>query len=226
MAGLRPEMRVLDVGCGLGGTARHLASAAGVEVIGLDSCRAYVRLAQLLTRRAGGEPRVRFECGHAESTPFATASFDCAWLQHVLPNIIDKARLFASLRRILVGGGVLALHEIVARDGGRLRYPLPWSDSPANSFVPAAPRLRIALESAGFVLEAWRDTTAAAHEWCGRTIALRSAMRRKHPLTPFDLAALRNLESHFEDGRLGVAMAIFRNGRQPAPTLPHARRRP
>ena len=34
---LRPKMRVLDIGCGVGGPAREIARFADVEIIGLNN---------------------------------------------------------------------------------------------------------------------------------------------------------------------------------------------
>lgn len=211
MAGLSADQRVLDIGCGLGGTARHLAAAYGVAVVGIDANRLLVHAAQHLNRRAGLADRVRVECATAESAPFATATFDCAWIQHVLANVTDKARIFAALRRVIVPSGVLALHEIVALDGGPLRYPLPWADTSAHSFVPSAARLRVSIESAGFQLLQWRDTTSAAQPWCARLLARLEQPSRPRRPTPFDAEALRNFLAAIDAGRLGVAMAVFRN---------------
>ena len=37
MMGLRPGMKVLDVGCGVGGPAREIAKFAGVNIVGLNN---------------------------------------------------------------------------------------------------------------------------------------------------------------------------------------------
>jgi predicted O-methyltransferase YrrM len=65
LARLRPGMRVLDVGSGLGGPARHLAGECGVRVTGLEPVEASVRIARLLTRHARMEHLVAFERGSA-----------------------------------------------------------------------------------------------------------------------------------------------------------------
>jgi sarcosine/dimethylglycine N-methyltransferase len=214
LAGLRRGMHILDVGSGLGGAARRLSIDHGVEVTGIDCSRQYVQLARRLSRRSRLDGPVRFEHAHAESAPFATDSFDGAWLQHVLPNITDKARLFAELRRLIVPGGVLALHEIISLDSGAPRFPLPWAASPANSYPPRAERLRAALESAGFVLVAWQDTTEAARAWCARVLDRLQTEPPRPWTTPIGLSALQNFIEAVDGGRLGVAMGVFRSGRR------------
>src|SRR5258708_7815271 len=51
--GLTPAMHVLDIGSGLGGPARHIASAFGCRVTGIDVTEEYVAVATSLTRRMG-----------------------------------------------------------------------------------------------------------------------------------------------------------------------------
>ena len=217
LARLRPGMRVLDVGSGLGGPARHLADECGVRVTGLEPVAAYVRIARLLTRHARMEHLVAFERGNALSTPFGCDTFDGAWLQHVLPTVIDKARVFSQIRRTVVAGGVLAVHEIVAPDGHGMVYPLPWAATPARSYVPRPERLRDGIESAGFTLKAWRNTTVEASDWCRRLVARAEARqragRRLTLLGPDGVRAIRNLAANFDAGRLGVVMAVFENTR-------------
>ena len=210
MAGLDVGMRVLDVGCGVGGAARRLAAQHSVSVIGIDRNRVCVQVARILTRRTAAHARVHFECARAESAPFATASFDCIWLQHVLLHIHDKARLFGELRRMLAPGGVLAVDEMVSPRGGRMPFPLPWAPLASQCFVPSPGRLRIALESAGFVVTHWTDTTPAARQWCERVVATAEGRELAEPvIVPGGVAAMRNLADAIAARTLGVAMAVF-----------------
>jgi len=50
---LRPGLRVLDVGCGLGGVSRYLARRFGVRVVGVDLTPEFVEVARELTPAAG-----------------------------------------------------------------------------------------------------------------------------------------------------------------------------
>jgi sterol 24-C-methyltransferase len=61
--GLRPGMRVLDVGCGVGGPARAIARFADVEIVGLNNNEFQVQRARKYTKKAGLEGQVTFVRG-------------------------------------------------------------------------------------------------------------------------------------------------------------------
>lgn len=61
--GLRPGMRVLDVGCGVGGPARAIAHFADVEVVGLNNNEFQIQRARRYAKRAGLSDKVTFVVG-------------------------------------------------------------------------------------------------------------------------------------------------------------------
>lgn len=60
MMSLRSGMRVLDVGCGVGGPAKELAAFAGCQVVGLNNNGYQVRKAAELAKAEGMEKMVEF----------------------------------------------------------------------------------------------------------------------------------------------------------------------
>jgi sterol 24-C-methyltransferase len=60
---LRPGMKVLDVGCGVGGPAREIARFADVNIIGLNNNDFQIQRARKYTKAAGLEDQVRFVKG-------------------------------------------------------------------------------------------------------------------------------------------------------------------
>lgn len=61
--GLRPGMRVLDVGCGVGGPAREIARFADVNVVGLNNNDFQIARARKYTAAAGLQDQVSFVKG-------------------------------------------------------------------------------------------------------------------------------------------------------------------
>ena len=148
--GLQPGMRLLDIGCGLGGAARYFAHEHGCSVSGIDLSTEYVNVANALAARVGLDERVSCEPGSALALPFEAGVFDAAYMLHVGMNIEDKARLFAEVRRALKPSGLFGIYDVMRLAEGDLSYPVPWASGPESSFVADAASYRRLLEAAGF----------------------------------------------------------------------------
>jgi SAM-dependent methyltransferase len=159
-AGVTPGMRMLDVGGGLGGPARTLASEFGCTVEVLDLTEEFCRAGALLTRLTGLSDAVSFRHGSALDMPFPDSSFDVAWTQHSSMNIADKERLYGEIHRVLRPGGRLALHEILAGPVSPIHFPVPWArgsqpQSPAPNRGDVHPSQRNRLCRAGLDRRDW-----------------------------------------------------------------------
>ncbi len=165
---LDATMRVLDVGCGIGGASRCLAVEFGCQVTGIDLSEEYCRVASLLTRRLGLDSRISFHHGNALDMPFNDSSFDVLWTQHAAMNIPDKKGLYAEMFRILRPGGTLAIYDVLAGEGGPVHFPVPWAGEPAISHLVSPQQLRSTLEEAGFEILRWQDNTEEGRTWFRR----------------------------------------------------------
>jgi ubiquinone/menaquinone biosynthesis C-methylase UbiE len=152
---LRPGIRLLDIGCGLGGPARYFAGL-GCRVTGVDLTPEFVEAARHLTSLAGIDA-IDFHQTSAGALPLDPATFDGAYLIHVGMNIPDKAAVFREVRRVLKPGAVFAVFDIMRAADGPIRYPVPWASTEATSFVETPAVYRAALESAGFRVTAERN---------------------------------------------------------------------
>lgn len=170
--GLRPGMRLLDIGCGIGGPARHLAAAHDCHVTGIDLTAEYVAVAADLSRRMGLADRVAFREANAARLDFPDASFDGATLLHVGMNIADKAGMFAAIHRVVRPGGFLAVYDIMRTGEGPIDFPVPWSSAPETSFVESPEAYKAALHAAGFTIAAERSRAEFA-------VAFFAAMRAR-----------------------------------------------
>lgn len=75
---LRPGMRVLDVGCGVGGPAREIARFADVQIVGLNNNDYQITRAVKATKAAGLQNRITYVAGDFMklSEQFGENSFD------------------------------------------------------------------------------------------------------------------------------------------------------
>jgi sarcosine/dimethylglycine N-methyltransferase len=162
LAQLRPGMRVLDVGGGLGGPARTLAAKFGCRVTLVDLTESYVRTGAALTARLGLADRVTHNVGDALALDVGDEPFDVVWTQNSGMNITDKERLYAGFARALRPGGVLALQEPMAGPVQPVLFPVMWARDARASFLRGPDEMRKVIEAAGFQVRAWDDVTAEA----------------------------------------------------------------
>jgi MPBQ/MSBQ methyltransferase len=162
LAQINGSERVLDVGCGIGGPSRYLASRFGCVVTGLDLTADFVALAGMIAQRTRLSDKVTYRQGDALNLPFADASFDLVWSQNAAMNIADRDRLYAEMHRVLRPAGRLALQEMAAGAGGEPFFPTPWASNKSISFLLTPQSTRAALERIGFRVVAWQDTTEEA----------------------------------------------------------------
>jgi SAM-dependent methyltransferase len=215
LAALASTERVLDVGGGLGGPARTLASTVGCAVTVLDLTAEYCRVGEMLTARTGLGERVRFEHGSALEMPFAAASFDVAWTQHSSMNVADKERLYAEIYRVLRPGGRLALFEVLAGPVQPIHFPVPWAPDAAISFLQPQDELRALLRATGFTEVAWVDVSRPSLEWFRRRVAAPASPAAPPALGPHLLlgplfgSAVRNFLRNLEEQRLAVVQAVL-----------------
>jgi ubiquinone/menaquinone biosynthesis C-methylase UbiE len=168
---LGPGMRLLDVGCGVGGPARYFAGEQKCSVTGIDLTEEFVRAAVSLTRMVHLESAAAFQQGSALAMPFEAGSFDGAYLFHVGMNIADKKALFREVARVLKAGARFAIYDLVRTGEGAFAFPVPWALSEETSFVKDVEKYREALREAGFSIEHERGRGQFGIEFSEKVIA-------------------------------------------------------
>ncbi len=141
---------VVDIGCGIGGTARLLASTLGCKVTGIDLVPGYIDVARELTRWTGLSDVINYKVGSGLDLPLPDNSFDAATQLHVGMNIEDKDQLFTEIHRVLRPGAMFGLYDVMQTAQGELSFPVPWAADASTSFLADISAYEAALASAGF----------------------------------------------------------------------------
>jgi tocopherol O-methyltransferase len=114
--GLAAGEAVLDVGCGMGGTAIELARRHGCRVTGLTLSPVQRLWASLAAAWQGVGQRVRFLRADAESVALPPAAFDVVWNVECSEHLFDKPAFFRRAAGWLRPGGRVALCAWLAGD--------------------------------------------------------------------------------------------------------------
>src|SRR5205807_3307913 len=124
---LRPEMRVIDVGCGPGSITRGLAErVAPGEVIGLDLSRETLEVARH-DAAVRGLRNLRYQEASVYTLPFADASFDVAYAHQVFQHLREREAALREMLRVVRPDGLVGVRDV---DWGTVAYwPRdPWLD--------------------------------------------------------------------------------------------------
>lgn len=212
--GITSGMRALDIGGGLGGPARTLASEFGCTVEVLDLTEEFCRAGEMLTARTGLSHLVSFRHGNALQMPYPDASFDVVWTQHSSMNIADKERLYGEIQRLLRPGGRLALHEIMAGPTSPVHFPVPWARDPSISHLQPPEKIRSLIAGTGLDETSWVDETTSATGWFRHRLSAAASQGPSplglHLLLGDDFGEmLHNQVLNLREGRISVVQAVF-----------------
>jgi len=122
-AELRSNDRVLDAGCGVGGSAIWLARELGVRVVGINVVPGDIDQGRRYARRRNVADRVTFQLQDMTRTSFPDESFDVVWAIESICHVPDKREFLAEARRLLKPGG-----RLVVADGFRRRQSFDLAD--------------------------------------------------------------------------------------------------
>jgi cyclopropane-fatty-acyl-phospholipid synthase len=202
---LRPGMSVLDIGCGWGGLAMHLAEQHGVHVTGVTLSEGQLRAAQRRASERGLAGSVEFRLQDYRDTP---GQFDAVVSVGMFEHVgrPQYRRFFERVAELLRPEGVALLHTI-----GRECCPggtNPWIRKYIfpGGYIPAASETLAAVECSGLWLtdlEVWRLHYARTlEEWHRRFQARREQVRQQ-----FDERFCRMWEFYLQ-----ASEASFREG--------------
>lgn len=172
---LRPEHRLLDIGCGWGGLAIALHRLSGAEVTGITLSQPQRDYATRWAEREGVADRVRFELIDYRDV---AGQFDrivsVGMFEHV--GTPHYPEYFRRVARLLRGDGVALIHSIGRSDGPGLTDAFTRKYIFPGGYIPALSEVLPSVEAAGLIatdveilrlhyartLRAWYDACVAA----------------------------------------------------------------
>ncbi len=136
------DSSVLEIGCGSGGYALHLAEKLGCQIVGLDINEPGIRSAKELAQTRALGSRARFEqCDVSKNLPFDNETFDAAFSNDVLCHVPGRPDLLVEMFRVLkpagrvlfsdalVIGGMISSDEIATRSSIGLYFYSPTGEN-------------------------------------------------------------------------------------------------
>ena len=164
LANFKPQDRVLDIGCGIGGPARTIADTCHCHVTGIDLSEDYCQAARLISRQLNMGDQTQFIRANALKIPFNNNSYSALWTQHITMNIADKKALMTEFYRVLKPAGQLLMYEVLCTTHANdsIKYPLPWARRSEDSFLDNIHNYEALLHNCGFQLKHLQDVSATA----------------------------------------------------------------
>jgi len=189
--------RVLDIGSGLGGPARRIASTTGAHVTGVDLTPSFVVTATALSVRLAMSHSTTFVEGDATQLNL-DGPFDAATLIHVGMNIADKKAFFSRVHGLLAPGSRFVVYDIMSiGDPSKITYPMPFASGPDSAFLEPASTYVDALTAAGFHVTEPVDQTR---------LALDAAAARSEIPSPVSLATVMGPDFATMFANVGTAL--------------------
>ncbi|CRG83340.1 hypothetical protein PISL3812_00691 [Talaromyces islandicus] len=168
---LKPDMKILDIGCGPGTITVDLASyvpeghVTGLEYVG------EVILGQARTlAQERGVKNIDFVSGDANALEYADGSFDVVMCHQVLQHVGDPVGILKEMKRVTKSGGIVAARE--ADYGAFLWYPQNDGLDEWQSLYGKIARHNGGEPDAGRVLHVWAkqagfaDIKCSSSNWC------------------------------------------------------------
>jgi SAM-dependent methyltransferase len=176
---LTPRSHVLEVGCGAGGCAVHLAATVGATVVGIDINKNGIENARKLALSSNVHSRVRFEHSNAaEALPFADNSFDAIYSNDSMCHIPDRVSVLKEWRRVLKPGGKLLFTDAMILTGALSNEEIATRSSIGFYLLLPPGKNEKIIAEAGLRLILTTDSTEAAEHIASRWFHARERRRQ------------------------------------------------
>lgn len=165
---IRPGMKVLDLGCGVGSASRLAAKKYHCDVIGIDSDPSMIEKAKNFAGNNDSD-HLSFKVMDGRKMDFADNTFDCVMIQSVT-CFNNKAEILAEVFRVLKPGGKLGLNEVT------------WLKSPTQKVKKVTCATICETFNGALTKEDWESTLQQAH-----FVNIGADVEAFAPVSPFQL---------------------------------------
>jgi ubiquinone/menaquinone biosynthesis C-methylase UbiE len=160
---LRNQSSVLEIGCGSGGYAVHLAKSVGCRIVGLDINAEGIGNANVLADQTKVVGRANFqEFDVSQPLPAKADSFDAVYSNDVLCHIPNRAEVLANVFSVLKPGGRFLLSDALVIGGLISHEEIAVRSSIGMYFFSPPGENERLIKQAGFRLLEASDTTESA----------------------------------------------------------------
>jgi len=161
--GIKPGMKVLDVGCGVGGPAREIARFTDAHITGLNNNDYQIERATRYAAKEGLADKLDFAKGDFMQMSFPDNSFDAVYAIEATVHAPELVGVYSEIFRVLKPGGVFGVYEWLMTDEynndnpkhREIRLGIELGDGISN-MVKVSEGLK-AVKDAGFTLEHHED---------------------------------------------------------------------
>jgi sterol 24-C-methyltransferase len=199
---LKPGMRVLDAGCGMGDTALFVAKQAKVEVVGVDLLDFNIKAAR---RKVQPPQKLEFIVSDYTKTKLPNSTFDAIYTMETLVHVPDYKQALKEFHRLLKPGGRLVMFEYSHTDESELKPSVAKVITTINTYtaMPSFQKfnhgvLEAAVKNGGFKVESVTDITDYMKPMLKRFWQI--------ALVPYQLIRLFELQKYFINATSGYEL--------------------
>ncbi|KAL4965299.1 sterol 24-C-methyltransferase [Aspergillus stella-maris] len=114
--GIKPGMKVLDVGCGVGGPAREIVKFTDANVVGFNNNDYQIQRATRYAEAEGLSDKLSFVKGDFMQMQFPDNSFDAVYAIEATVHAPELVGVYREIQRVLKPGGIFGVYEWLMTD--------------------------------------------------------------------------------------------------------------
>ncbi len=163
-AGIKPTDKVLDAGCGVGGSSIFIAKTLGCTVTGITLSERQVQLATANAKEKNVEGLLDFKAMNYCATDFPDASFDIVWGCESICYADSKEQFVKEAYRLLKPGGQLVVADGFVTSFENNNNPIirKWIDGWQVNYLESPDRFKSFMQQTGFANINYRDISKEA----------------------------------------------------------------